>query len=89
MHVKEIYEKYDEQLRTGKFKPNNETVAGWTGDRNSMMGADVTFNRNNAQFFSDANQSFKGGIDLNTNQSKSKDSRRDRMSDEQREAFTQ
>jgi hypothetical protein len=53
--VKEIYQKYDEQLRTGKFKPSNDAVAGWTGDRNAMIGADVTFNRNNAQFYSDAN----------------------------------
>lgn len=55
LHVKEIYQKYDEQLRTGKFKPSNDAVAGWTGDRNAMIGADVTFNRNNAQFYSDAN----------------------------------
>ena len=37
MHVKEIYQKYDEQLR-----------AATQPDRNGMMAVDVTFNRNNA-----------------------------------------
>lgn len=91
-HVKEIYEKYDQQLKLGKFKPNQETVAGWTGERNGAgSGTDqlITFNRNNAQFYSDANQSIKGGVDLDPVKTRSKDSRRDRMSEDQREAFTQ
>ena len=56
--MKEIYEKYEQQLKMGVFRPNQQTVAGWTGERNGL-GADqdqlVTFNRNNAQFYSDAN----------------------------------
>ena len=66
-------------------------MAGWTGERNGAgSGADqqVTFNRNNAQFYSDAQQSVKGAVDLDPAKTRSKDSRRDRMSEDQREAFT-
>ena len=65
-------------------------VAGWTGERNGAgSGADqlVTFNRNNAQFYSDAHQSVKGAVDLDPAKTRSRDSRRDRMSEDQREAF--